>query len=65
MTITLVETEKVCGEDFLVFLIQRKVGYRNQTDQASLHPHYYQAIVTADFSRSLSLTLVYLGLHHK
>ena len=50
VTITLVETMKVYGEDFLVFLIQRKVRYNNKTGQASLHPQYHQALLITDFS---------------
>lgn len=50
MTITLVETMKVYGEDFLVFLIQRKVRYNNKTVQFSVHSQYHQALLITDFS---------------
>lgn len=50
VTITLVETMKVYGEDFLVFLIQRKVRYNNKTVQASVHSQCHQALLITDFS---------------
>lgn len=50
MTITLVETMKVYGEDFLVFLIQRKVRYNHKTVQFSVHSQYHQALLITDFS---------------